>query len=126
MKTNLKLMAGLLTLGLCVCSVNAQDDPGKAKRRKGPPSKERLLERYDTNKDGALDKDELAAMPERLRTRLLERWDEDKSGDLSKDEVDKIKPPERGDRKGKGPRKGDGDKGPRKGEGDGDSGGGDE
>jgi len=50
-----------------------------------------LLEKFDTNKDGELSKEELAGVPEKRRTHLLEKYDTNKDGALSKDELAAIK-----------------------------------
>jgi hypothetical protein len=56
---------------------------GRGGRGFGPPSPEKLLERFDANKNGAL---EAAELPERMQERI---GDIDKSGDgvVSKDEL---------------------------------------
>lgn len=116
MKTKLMLVTGLMALAFCLPTALAEDgDKEKKKKRpKGPPSKERILKKFDKNEDGALSKEELAEMPEKMSTRLLEKWDKDEDGALSKEEVDAIKFPERkpGDRppKKKGDKKKGGDK----------------
>jgi hypothetical protein len=48
------------------------------------------MEELDTDKDGALSKAELEAVPERFRARLLEH-DADKDGALNKEEFAKAK-----------------------------------
>lgn len=106
MKTNLTLLVGLLALGFCV-PATAQDKD-KPKKQRTPPSKESILKKWDKDKDGALSKDELAAMPERMKANLLKRGDKDNNGELSKEEVDGLKFGRRDGAKGKG--KGDGAK----------------
>lgn len=56
----------------------------------GDKPKRPNMEELDKNKDGALSKEELEAVPERFRARLLEN-DGDKDGALSKEEWDKAK-----------------------------------
>jgi len=96
MKRQLTLLAGLTALVLGSQVARAEDAPEKPKGPPHPVAKERILAKFDTNKDGALSKDELAAMPEPMRNRLLTNWDTNKDGELSKEEVEAIKPPEGG------------------------------
>lgn len=56
----------------------------------GDKPKRPNMEELDKDKDGALSKEELEAVPERFRTRLLEN-DGDKDGALSKEEWAKAK-----------------------------------
>jgi hypothetical protein len=95
MKTKLTIVVGLLACSFCLPDAFAQDDPAKPKRPARGPSKERIMKRFDKDQDGALSKEEIAAMPERMRANMLKKWDKDESGDLSKEEVDAIKFPER-------------------------------
>ncbi|BCU76030.1 hypothetical protein [Luteolibacter sp. LG18] len=94
MKHHLIILAGISALALSTQAVRAEGEGDKPAER--GPAKERILGKFDTNKDGALSKEELAAAPERLSKRLLESWDTDKNGELSKAEVDAIKAPEGG------------------------------
>lgn len=59
------------------------EDRGPRGHRMGPPSPEKLLERFDTNKDGQL---QAAELPERMQEHI---GDIDKNGDavVSKDEL---------------------------------------
>lgn len=61
----------------------ARDHHGPRGHRMGPPSPEKLLERFDANKDGQL---QAAELPERMQERI---GDIDKNGDavVSKDEL---------------------------------------
>ncbi|MFD0893526.1 hypothetical protein KBB96_19025 [Luteolibacter ambystomatis] len=94
MKQHLTILAGFSALVISTQSARAEGETEKpAEQRGGGAAKERILGKFDTNKDGALSKDEVAAMPERLSKRLLEQWDTDKNGELSKTEIDAIKPP---------------------------------
>jgi hypothetical protein len=56
----------------------------------GDKPKRPNMEELDKDKDGALSKEELEAVPERFRNRLLEN-DADKDGALSKEEWAKAK-----------------------------------
>lgn len=56
----------------------------------GDKPKRPNMEELDADKDGALSKSELEAVPERFRTRLLEH-DADKDGALNKEEWAKAK-----------------------------------
>ncbi len=105
MKTNLMMMTGLLALAFCLPNALAQDEKKDKPKRKGPPSKEAILKRFDENKDGALSKEEIAKMPERMSARLLKKWDKDGDKALSKEEVDAIKFPERKPEKKDGEKK---------------------
>ncbi|MGC4015524.1 MAG: hypothetical protein QM755_13550 [Luteolibacter sp.] len=97
MKPHLAILAGLSALVISTQAVRAEGETEKPAEQRGGPLKERVLGKYNTNKDGALSKDELAAMPERLSKRLLEQWDTDKNGELSKTEVEAIKAPAGGE-----------------------------
>jgi hypothetical protein len=116
MKTKLMMVTGLLALAFCLPTALAQDEEKKDKpKRKGPPSKEQILKKFDENQDGALCKEELGKMPERMSARLLKLGDKDGDGALSKEEVEaldlsKRKPDDgkkKGDRKKKGDKKKD-------------------
>lgn len=112
MKHHLTLLAGVASLVLGAQAVQAQDAPEKDKperRGGGGMNKERILERFDKDKNGALSKEEIADMPERMSKGLLEKWDKDKNGELSKEEVDAIKPPEGRERRER-PKKEEGEK----------------
>ena len=67
-------------------TLNAGDEEKPAGEKKKRPNVEEL----DTDKDGALSKAELEAVPERYRNKLLES-DADKDGALSKEEFTKAK-----------------------------------
>jgi len=92
MKTNLTMLVGLLALGFCLPNALGEEPP--AKKKGPPPSKEGILKKWDKNTDGALSKEELAEMPERMSANLLKRGDKDGDGALSKEEVDELKFPE--------------------------------
>lgn len=97
MKHTKTLITCLAALAFTAPILRAEGDGGEEKEKDRPRregfNKERILNKFDTNKDGALSKDELTAMPERMRNHLLEKWDANKDGELSKEEVDAIKPP---------------------------------
>jgi len=95
MKQHLTILAGLSALVISTQSARAEGETEKPaeQQRGGGVAKERILGKFDTSKDGALSKDEIAAMPERLSKRLLEQADTDKNGELSKAEIEAIKPP---------------------------------
>ncbi len=80
---SLRLLAILgVVIGFSSSAISAEEGGEKPKR----PS----IDEFDTNKDGALSKDELAAAPERLRGYLL-KSDADMNGELSKEELTKAK-----------------------------------
>lgn len=89
MKYHSALFAAVAALVLGSQAVHAED----AEKEKPARSinKERIMEKYDTNKDGALSKEELAAAPDRVSKTMLEKGDTNKDGALSKDEVEAIK-----------------------------------
>ncbi len=81
---NLRLIAILgVIIGFSSAAVTAAEGDGEKPKR---PS----VDEFDTNKDGALSKEELAAAPERLRGYLL-KSDADMNGELSKEELTKAK-----------------------------------
>lgn len=81
--------AAALVLGTQVARA---EEPEKDKEKPARGfNKERFLEKFDTNKDGALSKEELEAAPERARTNALEKGDTNKDGALSKEEIEAIK-----------------------------------
>jgi hypothetical protein len=67
-------------------TLNAGDEEKPAGEKKKRPN----IEELDTDKDGALSKAELEAVPEKFRNKLLES-DADKDGALSKVEFAKAK-----------------------------------
>lgn len=96
MKNQLTLLAGVVALVLGSQVARAEGEEKKGDKPERGPAKERILGKFDTDKDGALSKTEIAAMPERMSKNLLEKWDTDKNGELSKTELDAIKAPEGG------------------------------
>ena len=62
----------MILLGFSLTSI-AQDapKPPKSQERKGPPKE--LLEKYDTNKDGKLDKEERSKISEEDKKRFAPR-----------------------------------------------------
>ena len=79
---------GVLAVGTAFFagSVAAQDE--KPRPKDGPPRLDpaRMLEQFDRNKDGSLDRDEA---PERVRPRF-DQMDVDKDGKLSKAELERF------------------------------------
>jgi Ca2+-binding EF-hand superfamily protein len=73
----------LLVAGECA----AQDEKKPQRPGQGPPDFNFLLERFDKNKDGLLDKDEA---PERM-AQMFERLDLNKDGKLSREEMEKAR-----------------------------------
>ena len=113
------VMAGLALAGGTAWAL-AQDAPGNEeggrRGRRGGPSAAWLLERFDTNKDGQLDKQELeAADRERedreqaMKARVLERFDANKNGVLDPEEKEAARKEFGGRRGHRGPHgRGDG------------------
>jgi len=80
----------ILFAAVAVLAVGAQvarAEGEEKKKHEGGHKGGDLLLKYDNNKDGALSKDEIAAIPEAERTRLLEKYDTNKDGELSKEEI---------------------------------------
>lgn len=96
MKTKM-IITGLLALAFCLPTALAQDEKKKdGAKKKGPPSKEEILKKFDKDGNGALSKEELAEMPERMSARLLKAGDKDGDGALSKKEFAALELPKRG------------------------------
>lgn len=68
----MKYLLYTILLGFSLASI-AQDapKPPKSQERKGPPKE--LLEKYDTNKDGKLDKEERSKISEEDKKRFAPR-----------------------------------------------------
>jgi hypothetical protein len=68
----MKYLLYTILLGFSLTSI-AQDapKPPKSQERKGPPKE--LLEKYDTNKDGKLDKEERSKISEEDKKRFAPR-----------------------------------------------------
>jgi hypothetical protein len=92
----ISVMAGLALAGGTAWAL-AQDAPGNEeggrRGRRGGPSAAWLLERFDTNKDGQLDKQELEAADrareeraQAMKARARERFDANKNGVLDPEE----------------------------------------
>lgn len=86
MKYQSILLAATAALILGSQAARAEGEEKKEKEH-GKGGAAGLLEKFDTNKDGELSKDELAGIPEKRRTHLLEKLDTNKDGALSKDEL---------------------------------------
>ena len=97
----ISVMAGLALAGGTAWAL-AQDAPGNEeggrRGRRGGPSAAWLLERFDTNKDGQLDKQELEAADrareeraQAMKARVLEQFDANKNGVLDPEEKDAAK-----------------------------------
>lgn len=97
----ISVMAGLALAGGTAWSL-AQEAPageeGGRRGRRGGPSAAWLLEKYDANKDGKLDQQELDAMDkdrdgrhEAMKARMLERFDANKNGVLDPEEKEAAK-----------------------------------
>jgi len=111
----MKTTSSIVVAGMLALLGAAQAEEGQAKPKKEPkPIAPEILEKYDTNKDGKLDKDEKAAMkkaqaaepkpekakkePKPIDPAILEKYDTDKDGKLNKEEKaamnkDKAKEP---------------------------------
>jgi hypothetical protein len=63
-------------------------EPAKGKGERGGdrPAPPEMLEKYDTNKDGKLDKDERKAAFEARKAEMIKKFDKDGDGKLSEDE----------------------------------------
>jgi hypothetical protein len=96
MKTKM-IITGLLALAFCLPTALAQDEKKKkdGAKKKGPPSKEQILKRFDKDGDGGLSKEELGKMHEKMAARLLKAGDKDGDGALSKKEFDALELPKR-------------------------------
>ena len=68
----MKYLLYTILLGFSLTSI-AQDapKPPKSQERKGPPKE--LLEKYDTNKDGKLDKEEKSKISEEDKKKFIPR-----------------------------------------------------
>ena len=84
-QTILFAAAAALALGTQAARAEGEEKPKDGAHKGG------LLEKFDTNKDGELSKEEIAAMPEKQSKHLLEKFDTNKDGALSKDELAAMK-----------------------------------
>jgi Ca2+-binding EF-hand superfamily protein len=86
----------------------AQDAPAGEERghRRGGRDAAGFIERYDTNKDGKLDQQELeaahAAREAEMKARMLERFDANKNGVMDPEEKEAARQAFRGGRHGRG------------------------
>jgi len=87
MKHTLAIATGLAALFVAVPTASAKG--GKGGHVKGD-RKAKILAKYDTNKDGALSKEEIAVMKPKLAKRLL-KGDTDNDGALSATEFAALK-----------------------------------
>ncbi|BCU75803.1 hypothetical protein [Luteolibacter sp. LG18] len=90
MKHQSILVAAVAALVLGTQAVRAEGEEKKEKDH-GKGGAAGLLEKFDTNKDGELSKEEIAGIPEKRSKHLLEKYDTNKDGALSKDELAAIK-----------------------------------
>jgi Ca2+-binding EF-hand superfamily protein len=106
----ISVLAGMALAGGAAWAM-AQDSPaGEKGGRRGPGrSATELLEKYDANKDGQLDREELAAVDrdregrrEQMKARMLERFDANKNGVLDPEEKQAAGKKFRGRRGGRG------------------------
>ena len=83
MKTTITAVTvALATAGL------AFSEPPKSKGERGGdrPAPAEMLEKFDTNKDGKLDKDERKAAFEARKAEMIKKFEKDGDGQLSEDE----------------------------------------
>ena len=72
--------------------------PARPKAR--PDMHRRMLEKYDTNKDGTLDEQEKAAMKADMHRRMLEKFDTNGDGTLDDEEKKAMKDKKKHGRRG--------------------------
>lgn len=78
-KTLLTALAAAMVASVAVPAIAAQD----GKKRHGGPRIERMMERFDANKDGTVELEEIAAQ----RTEMFTSVDADNSGTLNAEEL---------------------------------------
>lgn len=106
----ISVLAGVALAGGAAWTM-AQDSPDEQGRRRGGPGRSAtaLLEKYDANKDGKLDRQELDAADrdreerrEQMKARMVERFDANKNGVLDPEEKQAARKAFRGRRGGRG------------------------
>jgi len=116
----MKIKITAVTVALATAGFAFGEPPkGKGERGGDRPAPAEILEKFDTNKDGKLDKDERKAAFEARKAEMIKKFDKDGDGKLSEDERKAM--PKRGPRGPRGEGKGKpegkgGKKGPKKGD----------